>query len=297
MTQPMKVLVTGGAGFLGSHIADALSDRGHQVLLFDRIPSPYLRSDQKMVVGDIKDRALVNDVVAGCGAIYHLAAIADLAEATSDPHRAVEINIMGTVNMLEAARKHKVGRFIFSSSIYVYSAQGAIYRTTKQACENLISDYQDNYGLEFTILRFGSLYGPRTDGNNAIHRVLRQALTDRRIDFWGNGSEIREYIHVLDAARMSLDILASEYANQIIHLTGRERMTTQEMLEMIREILGGDIEIAFNDTPFTGRYIQTPYAYAPRLGRRMTGSTYIDLGLGLLDQIQSIEQDRSTLKS
>lgn len=293
----MKILVTGGAGFLGSTIADVLSDAGHDVVLFDHIASPYLRKTQTMVVGDIRDPAALATAAEGCGAIYHLAAIADLAQATANPRTAVEVNILGTLNALEVARQHKVKRFVFASSIYVYSTQGAIYRTTKQACENLIHDYKDNYDLDFTILRFGSLYGPRTDDNNAIHRIIRQALTERRIDFWGNGTEVREYIHVLDAARMSLDILADEHANQIIHLTGRERMTTREMLEMVREILGGDIEIAFNDTPFTGRYIQTPYAYTPRLGRRMTGSTYIDLGLGLLDQIQSIEQDRDTSKT
>lgn len=287
----MKILVTGGSGFLGSNVADALQDAGHEVAIFDHVPSPYLRPGQTMIVGNMLDAEAVAEAAQGCGAIYHFAAIADLGKAAANPRRTVEVNIIGTLNALEAARQQTDTRLIFSSSIYVYSNQGGFYRTTKQACENLIHDYGKTYGLPFTILRFGSLYGPRADPDNAVRRIITQALQEGRIDFWGNGTEVREYIHVLDAAAMSVDILDQAYANQIIHLTGRERLTTREMLEMVNEILGGRVEIRYNDTPFNGRYVQTPYTFTPRLGRKMTRSTYIDLGLGLLDSIQQAHGD------
>ena len=89
--------------------------------------------------------------------------MADISEAIERPREAVEVNVIGTVNMLEAARAYGVGRFVFASSIYVYSNQGSFYRTTKQACENLVHDYHERFGLDFTVLRFGSLYGPRAD--------------------------------------------------------------------------------------------------------------------------------------
>ncbi len=290
----MRVLVTGGSGFLGSHIADALSAAGHETIVFDLAPSRWLRPDQKMVVGDILDADAIARAMCGCEAVYHLAAMADINEALDSPRRTVEVNVMGTVNVLEAARIHSVRRVIFASSIYVYSNQGSFYRTTKQACENLVNDYHERFGLTFTVLRFGSLYGPRADRSNSVFRLLSQALAERRIDYYGTGEEVREYIHVLDAASMSVDVLGPEFANQYIHLTGRERMTSRDMLTMIREIMGGDIELNFQGTSPTGHYVQSPYNYTPKLGRRLMRSTYIDLGLGILDYLQRIDHARET---
>src|SRR5262249_10149088 len=93
-------------------------------------------------------------------------------------------------------------------------------------------------------------------------------------------------IHVLDAASMSVDILAPEFANQYIHLAGQERMTSRDMLDMIREMMGGDIALSFQATSPVGHYVQTPYNFTPKLGRRLNRKTYIDLGLGLLDCLQ-----------
>jgi UDP-glucose 4-epimerase len=285
----MKILVTGGSGFLGSHIADALSAAGHQVAVFDRAPSRWLRPDQTMVKGDVLDAEAVRAAMRGCDVVYHLAAVADIGEALERPRNTVEVNVLGTLNLLEAARDVTVRRFVFASSIYVYSNEGSFYRTTKRACEQLIEDYRRHFALPFTVLRFGSLYGPRADATNGVYRLLSQALTERRIDYYGTGDEVREYIHVLDAAMMAVDILAPEFTDQFIHLTGRERMTSRDMLNMIREILGGSVEIGFGASAQPGHYVQTPYSYTPKLGRRLMRSTYIDLGLGLLDCLQHMD--------
>jgi len=287
----MKVIVTGGSGFLGSHVADALTAAGHQAVIFDVVPSRWQRPDQHMVVGSVLDPEAITRAVRGCDAIYHLAAMADIGQAIQRPREAVELNIMGTVNALEAARANRLGRFVLASSIYVYSNQGSFYRTTKQACENLVHDYHERYGQEFTVLRFGSLYGPRADSSNGVFQLLTQALAQRRIDHYGTGDEVREYIHVLDAAAMSVDVLAPEFANQFIHLAGRERMTSRDMLKMISEILGGDVELNFQATTPVGHYVQTPYNYTPKLGRRLIRETYIDLGLGLLDCLQHLDRE------
>lgn len=279
----MKILVTGGSGFLGSHVADALSAAGHQVVVFDLGPSPWLRPGQTMAVGSVLDGDAVRRAAGGCDAVYHFAAIADINEALDKPRETIEVNVMGTLNVLEAAREAGARRVVFASSIYVYSNQGSFYRTSKQACEHLIHDYFERFGLEFTVLRFGSLYGPRADASNGLYRLLRQALDTRRIEYSGTGEEVREYIHVHDAAAMSVDVLAAEFANQYIHLAGRERMTSRDVLTMIREILGGDLEVAFNGSSQTGHYLQTPYNYTPKLGRRLMRNTYIDLGLGMVD--------------
>lgn len=286
----MKVLVTGGSGFLGSHVAEALSEAGHDVVIFDLHQSPYLKPGQEMIIGDVTNAEQVHSAVKGCDVIYHLAALADIDEAVNKPVNTMTVNLMGTVNMLEASRMHKVKRFVFSSSIYVYSDQGSFYRTSKQACEHLIQDYYDRYGIEFTILRYGSLYGPRADNSNAVFKMVTSALKSGKIEYGGNGREVREYIHVRDAALMSADVLNDEYKGAILHLTGRERMTTGDMLEMLREIFKNKVEIVLGQDSITGHYMQTPYNYTPRLGRKMTRNTYIDLGLGLLDVIQFLDQ-------
>ncbi|MDV7340811.1 NAD(P)-dependent oxidoreductase [Terasakiella sp. A23] len=287
----MKILVTGGAGFLGSHVADALTEAGHEVFVFDLVESAYLRPGQTMIIGDVTNFEHVCDAVKGVDVIYHLAALADIDKAIDRPRDTMSVNLMGTVNMLEAARLCNVQRFIFSSSIYVYSDQGSFYRTSKQACEHLIQDYHDRYGLNYSIVRYGSLYGPRADSSNAVFRMLKSALEKGVITYGGSGKEVREYIHIRDAALMSADVLDDRFENAILHLTGRERMTTGEMLEMMKEILNNKVDIQLNTQSVTGHYIQTPYNYTPRLGRKMTRETYIDIGLGLLDMIQFLDQD------
>ncbi len=286
----MKILVTGASGFLGSHIADALSEAGHEVALFDLKSSRWRRPDQTMLIGSVLDADAVGDAIAGRDVVYHLAAVADIDEALGSPRKTVEVNVLGTVNMLEAARAAKARRFVFASSIYVYSNEGSFYRTTKRACEQLIEDFRERFELPFTVLRFGSLYGPRADNTNNVRRMLTQALTERRVEYYGTGEEVREFIHVLDAAAMAVDILAPEFTNQFIHLTGRERMTSREMLNMISEMLGGSIEVGFRTSTQAGHYVQTPYNYTPKLGRRLIRSTYIDLGLGLLDCLQELDR-------
>jgi UDP-glucose 4-epimerase len=283
----MKALVTGSSGFLGSHICDELVERGHEVVGFDLSPSPWANSIA-FVHGDIRDVERLSSALGGCHAVFNCAAIADLDEARLQPRRAVEVNVVGTLSVLEAASSAGVTRFMQASSIYVYSHVGSVYRTTKQAAEGLIEDLSASWGIQSTILRFGSLYGPRADLQNAILRLTTQAINEGRIDFWGDGSEVREYIHIHDAAKLAVDALSEDYVAQSLHITGNERITTLELLDTINEILGGSIEINLRNEPFAGRYRLTPYAYREGIGRKMVGATYVDLGVGLLEAIRSI---------
>ncbi|HNW93643.1 MAG TPA: NAD(P)-dependent oxidoreductase, partial [bacterium] len=155
----MKITVCGGSGFLGSHVADALTRAGHTVTVFDKTASPYLQPGQQMIQGDILDGAALAAAVRGADAVYHLAALADIAE--NNPQAIAEANVIGTINLLEACRVAGVRRFIFASSVYVYSDKGSFYRCSKQAAELFIEEYRQRYGLRYTILRYGSLYGPR----------------------------------------------------------------------------------------------------------------------------------------
>lgn len=288
----MRILITGGSGFLGSHIADESIHRGHEVVIFDQCPSSWRSADQHEVVGDILDFDALSNSMTDCDAVYHCAAVADLGEARRDPKTAVSVNVLGTLAVMQAAQASGVHRLLHASSVYVYSRSGSVYRTTKRAAENLVSDLSQEFGLRTTLLRFGSLYGPRADADNAILRLTTQAVTEGRMDFWGDGSEVREYIHIRDAAALALDALSPEFDGQALHITGRERLTSRELVETIAETLGGEIDITFKDEPFEGRYRLTPFNHEDTSGRRIVSSTYIDLGLGLLEQIRMVSDER-----
>lgn len=285
----MRVLVTGGAGFLGSHVADVLAEKGHEVTVFDREPSPYLSGKQTMLVGDILDERTLAKAVEGQEVVYHFAGIADIDECTIRPVDTVEINVLGTVKLLEACvQSGSVRRFLFASSAYVYSDSGSFYRASKQACESFIENYHELHGLEYTNLRYGSLYGDRADGRNSIYRMLTSALQNKRISYRGSGDEIREFIHVRDAAEISVRVLAEEYANQHVVLTGTEKYKYSELIEMILEILGGDIEVDMQPSTRKAHYKITPYNFSPKLGRKVVSNDFIDIGQGLLQCLASI---------
>jgi UDP-glucose 4-epimerase len=206
----MKAIVFGGSGFLGSHVADALTGAGYETTVFDIAASPYLQKSQQMITGNILDKKAVEKAVAGCDVVYNFAGMADIQEAHDKPLETIESNVLGNTMVLEACRINKVKRFVFASTIYVYSNAGSFYRSSKQACELIIENYHEVFGLPYTILRYGSLYGPRAGETNWIYSALKQAVTDGKISRPGDGEEIREYIHVEDAARCSLMVLDKE---------------------------------------------------------------------------------------
>ncbi|MBF0516200.1 MAG: NAD(P)-dependent oxidoreductase [Nitrospirae bacterium] len=283
-----RVAVFGGAGFMGSHVADCLDAAGYDVIVFDIRQSPYLSGAQQMVIGDILDEQAVSSVVEGCDYVYNFAGIADIDEASANPLQGVRCNIIGNTIILEACAKAKVKRFVFASSLYVYSKAGSIYRSTKQACELLIENYRELFGLPYTILRFGSLYGPRADNRNIIYTMLTQALKEGKITRYGDGEELREYIHIHDAARGSVEILGQEFINQHIIITGYQKMRIKDLLFMIKEMFENKIEIEFLPANTNLHYEITPYTFAPKTGRRLTSHTYVDLGQGILETIHDL---------
>jgi UDP-glucose 4-epimerase len=289
-----KVLVTGGAGFLGSHIADALSDLGHQVTIFDIHESSYLRADQEFIKGDVRNAEALLEQTKGFDFIYHLAALADLNAAKSKPLETVSINIQGTVNLLEAARINGIKRFVFGSTVYVYSREGGFYRCSKQACENYVEEFQKRYGLDYTILRYGSLYGPRTDMANGVYRLLKTYMEQDKMEHSGSSTDQRDYIHVYDAARLSAGILDAQYANKQYILTGNDRLQLADLYKMFGEILNKKVEVRFlgDEGKGNGHYNITPYAYTPKIGHKLVSNEYVDMGQGLIQVIEEIDSAR-----
>ena len=285
-----RAVVFGGSGFLGSHVADALTAAGYETVLFDRAASPWKLPLQEMIVGDILDLTAVKAACEGANAVYNFAGIADIGAADRDPALTCQINVLGTVNTIEACLAAGAQRYVFASTVYVYSELGGFYRASKQACERFIETYHDRRGLEFTILRYGTLYGRRAGPGNRIWGMLTQALQEGRISYPGSGAATRDFIHARDAALLSVRCLDREYANRHLLITGQERLEVRQLARMIREIMGNRIALEFQEGEPEGHYEVTPYAFSPRLGTKMVPTDYVDLGQGLLDCLNELHE-------
>ena len=285
----IKAVVVGGSGFIGSHVADHLTNSGYQVTIYDKIESKWLQSEQNMVVGDVLDVKKLNNTISGADVVYNFAALADINQAISQPIKTVNINILGNVNVMEACRVHGVSRFVYASTVYVHSREGGFYRCSKQASEYYVEEYQKKYGLDYTILRYGSLYGERADETNGLYRIVKNALSDGVIKYKGEVDAMREYIHVDDAAKASVDALNDKFKNENIVLTGQEPMRVIDMLNMLAEILDlSKDSIIFEKNNYAGHYVRTPYSYQPKLGRKYIPPVHVDLGQGLLQVIDEL---------
>ena len=261
----MNILVIGGSGFLGSHVCDQLSEAGHEVKVLDFVSSKWLKKNQTMIVGDLLNKKLLNEAVKGCNVVYNYAGISDLDEAMDKPYDTAEVNVLGNVNVLNACTLNGVQRYIYASTVYVYSRDGGFYRCSKQSAEHYVEEFQRSFNLDYTILRYGSIYGPRPEAR-------------------------REYIHVQDAARASVAALSEEFRNQHVVLTGQESMCVLDMLKMVSEILDlpkDAVEVV--PSKLVGHYVRTAYAYQPKLGHKYTPPFHVDLGQGLLQLIDEIK--------
>ncbi|HIE83493.1 MAG TPA: SDR family oxidoreductase [Dehalococcoidia bacterium] len=287
-----KVVVTGGAGFMGSHTADELTRRGYHVLVFDQTESPWLHSDQEMMIGDVLDPKSLAMAMKGARYVYHFAGIADIEESRSRPVETMNLNVMGASLVVEAARQSGVERVIFASTMYVYSPFGSFYRASKQAAETIIEAYQQEYALDYTFLRYGSLYGPRAQDWNGLRKYVQQVVEGGQITYAGTGEEKREYIHVYDAARLSVDVLDDKHRNRAITVTGSQILSSKEMMDLIFEIAGKKSDIVLTDTDRKGyHYNLTPYRYTPKQAFKLVPSEFIDIGQGVLELVKELHEE------
>lgn len=288
-----EVVVFGGSGFLGCYVVEELLKRGYLVTAADIRHSDYLPKQAKFVPCDILDRERVNSLITeNVSYVYNFAGMANLDMAVSMPVETIESNIMGNLNILEACRNKNIERYVYASSAYALSDKGSFYGVSKLASEKLTEEYYRAYGLKFTIIRYGSVYGERAYKNNYLYSVLRYAITEKKILHDRDGQEVREYIHAQDAAVMSADIIEDKkYENEHIILTGMERMRRIELFTMIKEMLNGDVEIVLNDEVRDHHYKITPYSFHPSVSKKLVANPYIDMGQGILDCIKEIHSE------
>ncbi|WP_323651229.1 NAD-dependent epimerase/dehydratase family protein [Aliarcobacter butzleri] len=288
-----KVVVFGGSGFLGSYVADELANRGYSVTIADINQSKYLKSNQKFIQIDINDLEKLKNIVKNASIVYNFVAIANIEDAIHDPIKSMMINTIGNLNILEACKSAGcIERFVYASSAYASSKDGSFYGISKYSSEKLTQEYYTRYGLKYTIIRYGSLYGERASHNNYIYNLLHKAITNGELYYKGDGEDIREYIHAADAARLSVDILEdSSFENDNIILTGLEKLKRIELLTMINEILQNKLDIKQIDDNNFGHYKITPYTFHPTTAKKLVANPFIDMGQGLLECIQEIYKE------
>jgi len=288
-----KVVVFGGSGFLGSYVADELTQRGYDVTIVDLFKPRHLQDKQKFKKADILNIKDIKEILKNTNVVYNFSAIAELDEATEDPLKTFHVNVMGNLNILEACKGiGSIDRFVYASSAYALSSDGSFYGISKQTSEKLTEEYYKKYGLKYTVIRYGSLYGERASHNNYIYKLLRNALQSGELHYKGDGEDLREYIHAADAAKLSVDILEDrQYENEHIILTGTERLKRIELITMINEIMENKLKVKQLSDKHSGHYKITPYSYHPSVAKKLVANPFIDLGQGLLKCIQEINKE------
>lgn len=290
-----KVVVFGGSGFLGSYVADELTRRGCNVIVSDTNASAYLKNNQQFIECDVMDYQNIKEIIADADIVYNFVAIANIDEAINKPINAMNINVMGHINILEACKEVKsVQRVVYASSAYALSDDGSFYGISKQTSEKLTDEYYRRYGLKYTVIRYGSLYGDRASHNNYIYNLLADAINSGELHYKGDGEDLREYIHAADAAKLSVDILEDkQYENEHIILTGIEKLKRIDLLTMINEIMKNKLTVKQVADDNMGHYKITPYSFHPTVAKKLVANPYIDLGQGLLECIQKIFNEKA----
>src|SRR6266478_4647651 len=247
----MKALVTGGAGFIGSHVVDKLCDRGVRVRVFDMV-MPTFRTDIEFYHGSMLDLEALRMAMNGIDVVYHLAAVADVKDVFDEPHFSESINVRGTINVLEAARKIGVGRIIYGSTTWVYSEvtdvhvdedtllkpPSHLYTATKIASEYYCQCYSKLYNLPATILRYGIPYGPRARDGAVVPIFVKKALSGQPLTVAGDGSQFRKFVYVEDLAEGNVLALKPIAKNKIYNLDGAEKVSVKQIAETVQKLVG-----------------------------------------------------------
>lgn len=274
-----KILITGGAGFIGSQLGYQLDKEGHDVILLDNMS--YGRLDNLVINGktfatfvgmDIRNKDIYS-IMEGIDYVFHLAGIAPLPDCQSDPYSAIDVNVSGTANVLDAARYHGVKRVIFSSTSAVYEnnqkfpctekddvSPSLIYPNTKLQSEMLCKSYVDTYGLDIVILRFFNVFGPHQDLKRRhpplIGYIIRELFYNRTPILHSNGLQERDYVYTQDVIDLCKIVMTKEnIASEVFNVASGETYSVRDIYKIIAEYMNKDIEPIYNDaTEFWNKY-------------------------------------------
>lgn len=288
---PQPILVTGTAGFIGSHLAQTLIARGDYVIGIDNLNSYYdpirkqanldeIRAAEKdegqftFIHGDIRDQAMLGEIFARFRprAVAHLAAMAGVRASIDDPHLYYDVNLTGTLNLLEGARQHETDSFVFASTSSAYGNTKQIpfveddrsdrplapYPASKRAAELLGYSYHHLYGQNFTALRFFTVYGPRGRPDMMAYKVLDNIFYDRQVPLYNNGQMYRDWTYVTDIVAGIIAAIDRPLGYEIINLGRGEPVLLADFVRYIEELAGRESQLV--PTPMMEADINYTYA-------------------------------------
>lgn len=301
----MKILVTGGAGFIGSHVVDVLMEQGHEVIIYD-LEAPVYGQKCENIVGDVNDPHKFKKAVKGIDAIYHMAAQANVNIFFNEPVVSNLNTSNSTINVLEAARENNVGRVLLSSTEWIYgSVEGNedtqiteetiyaqnpdhLYTSSKIAAEMFCKNYKTLYGVNYTIMRYGIPFGERARPATVTPIFIDKILKGEEITIHGTGSQTRQFIYVRDLAEGNVSCLKPEGENEIFNINGREVIRVIDIVTTLEEILGKKAKVKFIEDRkgnYKGRYISSEKAermlgWKPKYSYREAMEKYVKTVVG-----------------
>lgn len=261
-----KYVITGGAGFIGSHIAEHLVTEGHQVTILDSLRTGFEKNLNGLNVnfkkGDIRDENLVNELVQGASGIFHLAALVSVPESLLKIKECIDINTIGTINILEAAKNNLGCKVVFSTSAANYGDNPILpkvetmvpepmtpYAITKLDGEYYLKMYQDQYNTPTVSLRYFNVFGPRQNPKSAyaaaVPIFINKALQNQPITIYGDGLQTRDFIYVKDVVKANL--LALQAGNEMYNVALGHSTSVLELAENIIKIINSKSKIQFLD--------------------------------------------------
>jgi UDP-glucose 4-epimerase len=295
-----RFVVTGGSGFIGSHVVDELVDAGALAVVFDAVVNrPNLEralaaGQVQVVEGDVTDAAAVRSAIFGADGVFHLAVL-PLGDCVADPRRCLEVNVVGTFNVLEAARESGVRKVVFSSASSVYGETPetmdeahplearTMYGASKIAGEYVTRAFEDMYGLEYVILRYMNVYGPRQQGGLVVN-VLRRILAGEPPVINGDGSQSFDFVHVRDVARANLAAMRSEVSGEAFNVGSGAEVTVREVVERLLDAAGSDLSPEYRTDE---RVLMARRVGSSEKARRTLGW---EPGVGLDDGVRDVVQ-------
>jgi len=251
-----KIAVIGGSGFIGLNLCKRLS--GLFIVINIDVKKSNIKNVEDKIV-DIMNEKKLSKALIGCTYVFHLAGISDLNSAMTSPKKTAEKNIIGTINVLNACLNNNVKKLIYSSSIYSFTQEGGFYKCSKISAEFFIYEYKKRYNLNYTILRFGSIFGKFSNKENGLFRVMSEAIFTKSISYNGSRGIKRRFIDIQDVVIGMENAISRKYDNIILKLTGKKNLKITKVLNYIAKICSIKKKVVFTSRKnYPGHYITYP---------------------------------------
>ena len=281
-----EIIFFGGSGFVGSYFVRKLLYNKYKVNIYDLNKPNFKHKNLKYIQGNILDENKVFETIKKNSYVFNFAGWSDLETASNHEQEVKKLNLDANNKILKICKKKNVKRFVYASTLYVFSKYGGIYKESKKKAEKLIEASK----VPYTNLRFGSLYGIGSKPGNAIFDILQMAIKKKKITYWGRGDEVRQYIHARDAAKVCDQIFFEKFKNKSLLITGLEDIRMRDLLNTVKEMFDNKIEIEFDYNKRTdAHYKNTPFTIdgkdkeKPIIGEKLLFETYTDIGQGIYE--------------